>query len=118
MSDQRRALVHDHSTKSYRASLFEQLDSPLKGTLMYIAQVHGIFLKDATNDSLRQAITQHAGMGMCVAHEWFAPFLGCSSLESEFPSPKSDSGSCDDPLQIGPGASSDVILRILIFLCK
>jgi hypothetical protein len=65
LSTMSRALVHDHSTKSYRASLFEQLDSPPKVTLMSIAQVHGIFLKDATNDSLRQAITQHAGMRMC-----------------------------------------------------
>ncbi|KAJ7863861.1 hypothetical protein B0H13DRAFT_1899443 [Mycena leptocephala] len=40
------------------------LDLLPKGTLMSIAQVHGIFLKDATNDSLRQAITQHAIMGI------------------------------------------------------
>ncbi|KAJ7879709.1 hypothetical protein B0H13DRAFT_1892132 [Mycena leptocephala] len=63
---------------------------------MSIAQAHGIFLEGATNESLREAITQHVGMGMCVAHEEFAPFSGCSSLESEVP-PNSETGSCNDP---------------------
>lgn len=96
LSNQRRALVHDHSSSHTARTLFEQLHSLPKGTLMSIAQAHGIFLENATSESLREAITQHVGMGMCVAHEGFAPFLGCSSLESEFP-PSSETGSCNDP---------------------
>ncbi|KAJ7933884.1 hypothetical protein B0H13DRAFT_1855739 [Mycena leptocephala] len=97
MIERRLFLVQKHASSHTARVLFEQLDLLPKGTLMSIAQAHGLFFHNPTNDYLRQAITHHVGMGKCVSHEGYAPFLGCSSLESEFIPPTAEPGTCDDP---------------------
>jgi hypothetical protein len=92
----RRRLAREHHSSHTARSLFEHFDTLKKGTLLSIAQAHGIIFNNPTAVSLRNAISEHVGMGKCITHEGFAPFLGCSSLESEFP-PATDLPSCDDP---------------------
>ncbi|KAJ7858575.1 hypothetical protein B0H13DRAFT_1901767 [Mycena leptocephala] len=92
----RRRLAREHHSSHTARTLFEHFDTLKKGTFLSIAQAHGIILNNPTAVSLRNAISEHVGMGKCISHEGFAPFLGCSSLESEFP-PATDLPSCDDP---------------------
>ncbi|KAJ7903272.1 hypothetical protein B0H13DRAFT_1882121 [Mycena leptocephala] len=96
LNHRRRKLAREHQSSHTARTLFENFDTLNKGTLLSIAQAHGIVLDHPTSESLRNAISEHVGMGKCITHEGFAPFLGCSSLESEFP-PSTDVSSCDDP---------------------
>ncbi|KAJ7802844.1 hypothetical protein B0H13DRAFT_1931668 [Mycena leptocephala] len=92
----RRRLAREHHSSHTARTLFEHFDTLKKGTLLSITQAHGIILNNPTVVSLQNAISEHVGMGKCITHEGFAPFFGCSSLESEFP-PATDLPSCDDP---------------------
>ncbi|KAJ7930755.1 hypothetical protein B0H13DRAFT_2531818 [Mycena leptocephala] len=96
LNRRRRRLASEHQSSHTARTLFEHLDSLHKGTLLSIAQAHGILLDRPTSESLRNTISEHVAMGQCVTHEGFAPFLGCSSLESEFLPPAAASP-CDDP---------------------
>jgi hypothetical protein len=98
MIERRVSLIQKHASSHTTRVLFEQLGLLPKGTLMSVAQTRGLFFKNPTNDSPRQAISHHAGMGKCVGHEGYALFLGCSLVESEFIPPTSEPGTCDDPL--------------------
>jgi hypothetical protein len=90
----RRRLASEHQSSHTARTLFEHFDSLHKGTLLSIAQAHGIVLDRPTSESLRNTISEHVVMSQCVTHEGFASFLGFSSLESEFLPPTAGS-SCD-----------------------
>ncbi|KAJ6452695.1 hypothetical protein C8R47DRAFT_1083685 [Mycena vitilis] len=75
-------LISQHSASNPVLALFEQLDKLSKGSLVSVAQSHGIN-PSGKRETLRSAIFKHVGTGLCYKDEAQQSHLACASTTSQ-----------------------------------
>ncbi|KAJ7512241.1 hypothetical protein B0H11DRAFT_2214041 [Mycena galericulata] len=86
LSAHRSSIVAHHSGVHPASDLFSRLEYLPKGSLISVAQAHGVTIDADTKvtlDSLRRAIWKHLGTGACTSREGYTSHLACSSLETQ-----------------------------------
>lgn len=89
----RQTLLESHTSLHPSTSVFANIESLPKGTLLSLARSHGIAVesKNETVSSLRAAIFQHFSTGSCTSRERLVSHSACASLVSQF----EEAASCD-----------------------
>ncbi|KAJ6495865.1 hypothetical protein DFH09DRAFT_1103671 [Mycena vulgaris] len=109
----RQRIVSEHSSQNPATDLFSDLEKVKKGSLLALAQSHGILVSPSghTRASLRDLITDHLTMGLCRSNESSRAHLSCSSFLYQFQTDAINTDSSgDDP-------NTRLQLRILTQLC-
>jgi hypothetical protein len=95
LSARRKILVTEHPTTQTANSIFVDLDTLPKGTLLSLAFAHGLEVPENANSKvLRDSIATHIAMGFCTSRE-SPSSLTCSAISLQSDSHVT-SGS-DDP---------------------
>ncbi|KAJ7832983.1 hypothetical protein B0H13DRAFT_1914782 [Mycena leptocephala] len=98
LGKKREKLLLAHSSAHSVRAVFDRIESLPKGSLVVLAQSHGIQLgKSPTCEYLRAAIVNHVGTGGCTSREGYSSYLGCSSIESQLASVTATPGTAEDP---------------------
>jgi hypothetical protein len=97
--DQKRTrLVEEQASKSPLDVLFNRLENLPKGTLVAIAQAHGIrFAKTPSASEVKSTLMHHISTGFCSSREGHSSYLGCSSVSQEFDPYTAEPGTAGDP---------------------
>jgi hypothetical protein len=97
--DQKRShLIQEQTSKSSLDVLFNRLEKLPKGTLVAIAQAHGIrFAKTPNVNQVRSTLMHHISTGLCSSREGYSSYLGCSSVNKELGPHVAEPRTAEDP---------------------
>jgi hypothetical protein len=99
IGSRRCVVVGNHASANPARPLFENVDKLPKGSLISLAQSHGLKVCKPDSkallkmDDLRTIIWQHLGTGQCTRKESHVSYLGSSSVSSQL---SSNSGPFED----------------------
>jgi hypothetical protein len=92
-------MVACHSSDNPSTTVFENIETLPKGTLLSLAQAHGLKIEAdrCSCEHMRAAIVQHLSNGHCASREGLASHLACASLANQFEELLEGAGESEDP---------------------
>ncbi|KAJ7035880.1 hypothetical protein C8F04DRAFT_1258517 [Mycena alexandri] len=106
----RRQLLREHSSSNPVRVIFESIESLPKGSLLTLAQLHGLRVGERPNmEQLCSSIIHHVGSGLCISREELQSYLACSSVESQLLS---------SPSAITPGTGEDPATQLQVHMIR